>query len=268
MKSFTKKTIVLALLTIGVMVSSLAIAANDVTNSKHNFSASGGGSWTELGINQVCVFCHTPHNAGQTRALWNKAGLNTATNFRLYTSSGSLTSVTKASSLPAGSPSLLCLSCHDGKTAMNVMHTSGTGAAAPTTGPNAYPVGSRYAEGFDPEIIRNSLPDGWGGIKPTMNLGSTAGTENAAGDDLTNDHPIGFSYDDVLSLENVGGLKLHPRASAVAAGIRFFGPSNRVECSSCHNPHAYYSDTDSPELKPFLVKSNSGSALCLACHNK
>lgn len=259
MKTFAKNTVVLALIVTGVLVSTLAMAASNVANTKHNFSISGTSSFHEIGFTQVCVFCHTPHNAGQTRLLWNKAGGNPGTFFKMYTSSGSLTSFTKKSKLETDSPSLFCLSCHDGKTAMNVLHNSGQGTAAP-----GYPAGSKYASGNADFLAPQAMPDGWGGFLPSVDLGSTTGTQDRAGNDLTDDHPIGFSYDSVLTEEVANSL--HTTNEAKNAGIRFFGATNRVECSSCHDPHADYVTT--PELKPFLVKSNAGSALCLACHNK
>ena len=40
------------------------------------------------------------------------------------------------------------------------------------------------------------------------------------------------------------------------------GPS--VECASCHDPHVEETAT----RKTFLRIANTGSALCLTCHNK
>jgi len=39
-------------------------------------------------------------------------------------------------------------------------------------------------------------------------------------------------------------------------------PNNRVECVSCHDPHA------AADVDRLLVMSNSRSALCLTCHQK
>lgn len=263
MKSITLKTVTLALTVACVMVSSLASAAvNNVVNSKHNFSFTGT-SYAYHDPNpsstQVCIYCHTPHNAGQTRLLWNKAS-NSVTTFRLYTSSSSLTDVVrKNSSLSANSPSLLCLGCHDGKTAMNVLHASGKGSAAA-----GYPAGSRYAYGSAPIVMESSL---WmfGSYFPGMAIGGTA-AEGGQGDDLTNDHPIGFSYSAVLGENALGLNSMSEVDSKSTSRIRFFGSSNKVECSTCHNPHV--DNQNNPSLSPFLVMSNSGSALCLSCHNK
>ena len=268
MKPFTQKSVVLVLMAAGVLVTSLAMAApSKVAGGLHDFSTVGGSSIYKANtISQVCIFCHTPHNAGKTNLLWNKA-VNSVPDFRLYTSSGTLTLVTKASSLSANSPSLLCLSCHDGKTAMNVLHNSSSGQEAQTAG---YPAGSKFIQTdnglYAPVLIPGDTWD-FGSLSfKHMNLGMAAdGSNDIQGNNLTDDHPIGFSYSAVL-VESPVGLK--PLATAKTAGIRFFGSSNKVECSSCHDPHVDYSAAGNEELRPFLVMSNSGSNLCRACHDK
>lgn len=273
MKSFSSKYAIVASVVAAALISSLSFAAvSNVANTPHNFSVGGNSNaYTaapSTGITQVCVFCHTPHNAGQNRLLWNKAK-NSQINFRLYTSSGTLTTTTsKASSLPAGSPSLLCLSCHDGKTAMNILHSVNGGVDASTVpGVSGYPAGTQLVPvnngGTIPLTMPDPLPMFGGGTAPNMNIGG--GSATTAGDDLTNDHPIGFSYSQAYADKLSAGGGLHNNIG-MDSKIRFFGPTNRVECSTCHDPHV--DSTVDPTLKPFLVKSNVGSALCLTCHDK
>ncbi len=81
-----------------------------IVGSAHDFS---GKSWNNT--NEICVVCHTPHNADATVAdapLWNHE-VTTAT-YTLY-SSGSLDATLGQ---PDGS-SKLCLSCHDGTVAVD-----------------------------------------------------------------------------------------------------------------------------------------------------
>lgn len=271
MKTYYKKSVVLVALAAGVMVTSLSMAAvSNVANSKHNFTQAGStGAYHDAANvqSQVCVYCHTPHNAGQTRLLWNKAS-NSVTNFRLYTSSGTLTNTVRtASSLSGNSPSLFCLSCHDGKTAMNVLHSSGKGLDAAAAGLTGYPAGTKLAFGNAPIVMEGPI---WvfGVYTPGMALGGAV-NQGGAGDDLTNDHPIGFSYDDVLVDRPAAPGGLYTRAQAVTNSgntIKFFGTKNKVECTTCHDPHV--DNLNNPTLSPFLVMSNTGSALCLSCHNK
>lgn len=274
MKILTQKTVTLATLSAGVLISSFAVAAvSNVANTKHNFSVGHGYQYASTQVSEVCVFCHTPHNAGSTRLLWNKAN-NSVPNFRLYTSSGTLTTtVKKTSSLSANSPSLLCLGCHDGKTAMNVMHNS------PVSGPSAagagYPAGSQWvatAAGASTPVVMNALGtyDFFSGTYgPSMSIGMGAASgDTTSGTNLTDDHPIGFSYSAVLSESSTGLNSIATVNTKSGSSVRFFGTSQKVECSTCHDPHVDYSVSGNPLLKPFLVMSNAQSALCLACHNK
>jgi len=78
------------------------------------------------------------------------------------------------------------------------------------------------------------------------------GTAADLGSDLSNDHPVGFRFNAALDAD----LK-NPLTAKVD-----FGPSqDGMWCSSCHNVH-------DPTYPPFLVMSNSGSALCNDCHIK
>jgi len=76
------------------------------------------------------------------------------------------------------------------------------------------------------------------------------------GTDLSNDHPVGFDFTSTL-VTNDGGLN-DPTALSYAA---VFGTNNTVECASCHDVH------DNAN-QPFLLVANTGSQLCLDCHNK
>jgi predicted CXXCH cytochrome family protein len=60
---------------------------------------------------QVCIFCHTPHNASPTQPLWNRNVLPAA--YKPYASN----SLDAKPGQPTGS-SKLCLSCHDGTIAL------------------------------------------------------------------------------------------------------------------------------------------------------
>jgi len=82
------------------------------------------------------------------------------------------------------------------------------------------------------------------------------------GTNLTNDHPVGITYDAALATTD-GGL-FNPTTTqsglggTIAATMLFAG---KMECASCHDVH-------DPALGNFLRKTNASSALCLTCHNK
>lgn len=270
MNSFKQKIFLLAFVASSFLLTTSAISAvNDVTKTKHNFAIGGGAGGASAdastGQVQVCIFCHTPHNASNAGPLWNKANKTAGTVFSLYTSSTTLSSATKASSLPANSPSLLCLGCHDGKTAMNILHNTSYGVDAASAGIAGYPVGSNVittssggvnAPYYMPAPVEDLMSGS--GFTPEMRVGGDAGNN------LTDDHPIGFSYSAAYAEKPT---KLHNNIGMDSA-IRFFGPQQRVECSTCHNPHVDAAAPADVGFRPFLVTSNVGSALCLSCHNK
>jgi len=69
----------------------------------------------------LCVFCHTPHNARPTRALWNME--LPAVTYKLYQSS----TLEAKLNQPTGF-SRLCLSCHDGTLALGMLRVRPKGS--------------------------------------------------------------------------------------------------------------------------------------------
>ena len=112
----------LKLLCAGLVASGFAAFAqnpNSIVFSKHNLAISSPGSVHATTESDVCIFCHTPHNATGDGPLWNHA-MSTAA----YTpySSATLKAVVGQ---PNGS-SKLCLSCHDGTIALGMVNSRGT----------------------------------------------------------------------------------------------------------------------------------------------
>ena len=161
--------------------------------------------------------------------------------------------------------SILCLSCHDGVGAINVLTklprdaTTETGrsyAIQPNPSNSANQIGDlQYTGDINPNIGNRTSPTntlGYGGEIPVQ---------------LFNDHPISFDYDDTLAGDDGGlmppggisPLRLFPNPSGT--------PGVSLECPTCHNVHDQGGNENSDQF-PFLVMSNAGSALCLKCHNK
>src|SRR5678815_582510 len=82
-----------------------------IIDSAQNLSASGPGQIRAVSEQQVCIFCHTPHNAAPIQPLWNRSLPLSA--YTVYSS----TSLQAKPGQPTGS-SKLCLSCHDGTIAL------------------------------------------------------------------------------------------------------------------------------------------------------
>jgi len=237
-----------------------AIVPN-IQATKHNLSSSGPGPVKAISETQVCVFCHTPHGGDQTAGapLWNRA-ISSAT-YTPYLSS-SMDVLTSPGS--PGASSKVCLSCHDGTMAIGVVgNLNGKGANIAMEGTTG---------GF--------MPDGTAaaGTGYTRNLGI----------DLSNDHPISFTYDTALS-SNDGELRSPPVVSGATTfvGNRSFGvkpvfplENSQMQCTTCHDPHFWDSNPNNPPLKflrgmrlqlaaPLGGFYIAGSdIMCLACHDK
>lgn len=89
-----------------------------------------------------------------------------------------------------------------------------------------------------------------------LTTGGMITTSANLGTNLNNDHPIGIEYVTASAVSR--GLK-DPASVATAAALIVGG---KVECSSCHDVHNTLGNTA-------LVRvDNTGSALCITCHNK
>lgn len=103
-----------------IWMSTAAAAQSQVTSplNKHNLSITGPGPAKSTSMTEICVFCHTPHNANPATPLWNQA-LSSAI-YTPYTSS----TMSAVAGAPTGS-SKLCMSCHDGTVAVGSTMTKG-----------------------------------------------------------------------------------------------------------------------------------------------
>lgn len=239
------KRTLLALLAASLLVVVVAGSAfamvGSITNTKHDLSVGSDATTRSSDEDEICVFCHTPHNARVNVPLWNRqepAG-TTYTTYSSATLDGARDTLTATSS----NVSMLCLSCHDG--------TISLGAIV-----NNYPAGS-LARGANPTMQGNVRTDA-----PIGALLPTAPT--MLGTDLSNDHPIAITYvDDITGadLRSASGGKV---SYTPAGGSEIVCPlyDDKVECASCHAVHG------GTGAEPFLRGSNTGSNLCLTCHLK
>ncbi|MFQ5717974.1 MAG: cytochrome c3 family protein [Acidobacteriota bacterium] len=222
----------LILLAVNTLV---AFGQANIIDTKHNLSSTAGTDQiTDISTDedQICVFCHTPHQAAPAAPLWNHT-LSQQASYGVYTSA--TLDATDISDIGGGTDiSNLCMSCHDGTVGVNDLGNPS----------NALGVNPTMGSGNELDINGKIV-----GTRPT-NLGS----------DLSNDHPVNFTYDTALATAD-GELAPPISASFVDAAnlIPLFG--SKVQCASCHDPHDNTND-------PFLVRSNSGSGLCLSCHQK
>ena len=235
-----------------VLAPSPIVLAQGIDDTKHDLT--GGG------VDEICVFCHTPHESNQSieAPLWNKPASGAA--YQTYDST-----TIDGDILAVGSVSAACLGCHDGTQSTDVVIN------APGTD-GIFPAGVAL-RGGDRFLNDPSKPD-------------------FIGTDLTNDHPIGVQYGgfgsppidpdfktlgDGLQVATINGVNrwwvdseatpdgvrqktdmiLYTRLNNVSSGES----EPFVECGTCHDPHTAANDL-------FLRRSNTASAVCLACHEK
>lgn len=247
-----------------------ARGAARVANTMHNLSSNSFTMYASDNVDEVCVFCHTPHGGSLKGPLWNRSLPDVAsfTHYNSATISGYLSGLSVSRNI--NDESLLCLSCHDGSVALDHLINSPNSL-------NGAPV-TFFGGLTDVEIMPMFGP-------PASRIGGSLTTPGGVGD-LSDDHPISFSYQSVLAdaMYQPGGSKdgelraignVNDANTALGwkgEGVRFFGSDYRLECSSCHDPHVDYDEWLSPTADvayiPFLIRPNSGSDLCLACHIK
>lgn len=236
---------------IGVCVASYSGngVAGNVAGTKHDLS--------NPGQSQVCIFCHAPHNAGKTTALWNRRSINSIdmNAFKFYSSD---TMNTKPTGSAPSVRSILCLTCHDAVSADGMFAgTRKADAISAVAGK-----GTLSADWNQTHALVRGSYGGFGGngcgkCHAGDNFGTTMPTvEFQIGANLTDDHPISIPYPTAIEDPK---FKTPPDAQLGWADVKLF--DGLVECASCHDPH-------DQTVGMFLRKSNSQSALCLTCHDK
>ncbi len=108
-----KTTLLLAALLLLLATARVTRADESVVGSPHDLSVFGPGPIRAVEESQVCIFCHTPHNASPAAPLWNRH--SPTAYYRIYRSA-----TTEARVDQPGPASLLCLSCHDGSLALGL----------------------------------------------------------------------------------------------------------------------------------------------------
>ncbi len=300
MKRFLTLTLGLGLV-FGVATTSNALTPSDfpadaatggIADSRHNLGAYGvhfraDNSDGNGGTTEICVFCHTPHHGAVTAPLWAKGTQSTS-----YTAYGTTIAGTNVADSDIGAATLACLSCHDG------VNTIDTLVNAP-------------GKGNDGSNNTTVTDFNWTFTEDTNTVSDVIGsTRLNIGTDLTNDHPVSIAYvvnkaslratsttiSDVImtTSEFTAGDNNEGDSStttsnrwAVAGYINtgatigdlLRGTANRVECSSCHDPHfsnktwdevesTWGGEDDADGLFLRRVGGNSVSGVCRTCHDK
>jgi predicted CXXCH cytochrome family protein len=225
-----------------------------VVETPHNLSASGPGDVRAAREEQVCIFCHTPHNASPIRPLWNRdLPLNA---YSVYTSSA----LDARPGQPTGD-SKMCLSCHDGTIALGsvvsqdqLIQMVGGITTLPAGRSNLgtdlsddHPISFRYDASLavrdrrlvHPQTLPSTLPlDAQGEMQCT--------TCHDAHDNV---------HGDFLRMANL--------ASTMCVSCHRISSTNvqaHQECTTCHQTHTAPSG-------PFLLRENTVTETCISCHD-
>ena len=187
----TTMTLLLAvLLSLGFAVTSFA----DITNSAHNLTTIAG-----TGTDEICIYCHTPHNSTNANGvpLWSMTVSAGPTGYAPYSSSTFDAESTLTTDTLVG-PSRVCMTCHDGTIAMN-----------------------SAVVGYSAVTMENAF----------------SGSSAILGTDLSNDHPIGFDYTvsaaNDLEIRAVGS-PLGATGSTIEDALF---QDTTMTCASCHEVH-------------------------------
>lgn len=254
-------------------------AQRTVVGSPHDLSVSGPGEIHALYEEQVCIFCHAPHNATGQKPLWNRH--MPPTHYRIYDSSTTDARIDQ----PSG-PSKMCLSCHDGSLALGLV------ASRPLSKPivmsrrtippgpsdlthdlsDDHPIGFRYDRALairdqqlkNPDLISKELP-----------LGKHSEVHCTTCHDPHNNELGNFLHMTdrrsaiCLSCHDLHGwdLSSHARSQASITG-RGVDPRERLPYltmadNGCTNCHKIHSAPQSERLLRFRREEDN----CLNCHN-
>jgi hypothetical protein len=211
------------------LVGAATAAFGGVADTPHNLSVSGPGTIKSPTETQICIFCHSPHNANPEAPLWNHS--LSVQNYQMYWSS-----TLEAYHSPGAAPqpdgsSKLCLSCHDGTIALGA-------------------VGSR----------KTPIPVSGG---PTL----APGSKGYLGTDLSGSHPISFVYDDALATARnaAGGMPLRMPSTQNDPQVKL-DSRQKMQCTTCHDPHDDSNYRPGGGVPHFYVKP-TWSGACLSCHD-
>lgn len=220
-----------------------------LVGSKHDMTGlnrrAGVEAMTGLAFNDYrdpCIYCHVPSSVqgkliapGGSQILeWNRYLGNTS-EMQVYDSDSLHNKIQEL-----GPETLLCLSCHDGSMAVDMVINKPEGWGMKNESP-----------------LHMRLDKGGGLDKCTQcHDGTTAHRMDVVviGRNLMDDHPVGIVYPGLFDNHD-----FFPPASdgRFRNGVRLF--RNKVECASCHDVH-------NPDIVPFMRVEPK--ELCITCHNK
>lgn len=235
----------IAVLGIGIIAySDTALAADkSIKYTKHNLSNWGQYSVKAQSENQVCIFCHAPHNTESAEApLWNR--YDTTQTFTMATTHNVNPLKGAWVSDKPTTISKKCLSCHDGSIAIGEIRSGGPIAMANC--------GTGKLD--DDCSLKNTGPDNPFGPK-----------------DLRGGHVISFNYAAFYS-QSPTNFNSWASIKDTADGKSMFDRNGDMQCHTCHDPHTDRCNDSNKTIgkDPFWRKACDGSgrnsSVCDVCH--
>ncbi|MCB9839034.1 MAG: hypothetical protein H6813_06820 [Phycisphaeraceae bacterium] len=250
----TKTGLILILAGLGGAALTAPAQQQSVVDSPHNLSATGPGTIRAVAEEQVCIFCHAPHNSTPVRPLWNRAMPIDA--YTIYTS--------RALDAEPGQPtgmSKMCLSCHDGTIALGSVNSRNQqilmsgGVVQIPLGPAR--LGTDLADDHPISFRFDS---------------SLAANDSKLVDPATLPHEVMLDHNSELQCStchdahnNQFGkfLVLDNTESQLCVICHRMGTTTitaHENCNACHTPHTAPSG-------PYLLRGQTIAETCLACHD-
>jgi predicted CXXCH cytochrome family protein len=250
--------------------------ASSIVNSKHNLSLSGPGNVKASSESEICIFCHTPHNASTQAPLWNR--YDSGQVYIPYTS----TTLKARPGQPTGA-SKLCLSCHDGTIALGSVRSRSqpiqfiqTLSGEDNLGTDLsddHPISFRYDSALASSNPQLKDPSG---LTASIRLDQDSQLQCTSCHDPHNDQ---FGYflrvDSIrgnlcLSCHNMNGwddVSMHKNSASVWNGASTNPWKrtqwNNVSRNACQNCHALHNAGGKKRLLNYSNEEDN----CLVCHN-
>lgn len=268
------------LITLGVLgLFSVTAGAASIVSSKHNMSVTGPGPVIASQETQVCIFCHTPHEAAPVAPLWNRR--DSGASYTPYSSSTAIA----APGQPTGT-SVLCLSCHDGTVALgdvlsqttNIVMAGGVVTMPPGPGligtdlTHDHPISFEYSSILASQNGQLADP---GTLRPQFKLDAAGRLQCTTCHDAHDDQygnflvwPNSRSQLCVECHQKTGwSAASHNNSTATWNGAGTDPWPNvdgtTVQENACENCHLPHSATGGPRLLQHAVEEDN----CSACHN-
>lgn len=225
-----------------------------VVDSPHNLSAGGPGNIRAAGENEVCIFCHAPHNATPVRPLWNRLMPTEA--YSIYTSRA----LNALPGQPTGT-SKMCLSCHDGTIAIGSVVSRDApilmsgGVATLTDGHGLigtdlrddHPISFRYDSALAARDLKLRNPSA---LPHQVKLDENSELQCTTCHDAHNN-----AFGSFLVMPN--------STSELCISCHNMGTTTitaHADCRACHRPHSAPSG-------PYLLKRATVTETCNECHD-